>query len=338
VAVVDPVTPPVVVVGAGIAGVACARALADAGVPVRVVDRGRRIGGRMAVRTVDGRPVDIGASYFTARDDRFVAVVDDWVARRLAAPWTDTFHIADLEGIEGTTVGPIRYRAPGGLRSLVEELAAGLDVRHPYDVAEVGRNGDGLTVDGRRASAVVLAVPGPQAVDLLADDPAADPAAADPAADLADVRAAASGDWTPTLALYAGWDQRSWKDIDGVFVSDSPLLTWIADDGRRRGDDAAVLVAHSSALFAAAHLDDPAAATGPMLDEVRAVLGFAEEPRWTAVQRWSLARPRQARPEPYFLGDALVGLCGDGWGGRPRVEGAYLSGRALGEELVSRLS
>ena len=314
-----------VVVGAGIAGVACARALADAGVPVRVVDRGRRIGGRMAVRTIDGRPVAIGASYFTARDDRFVAVVDDWVARGLAAPWTDTFHIADIEGIEGTTVGPIRYRAPGGLRSLVEDLAAPLRVEHPYDVAEVGYVDDRPTVDGSPVRAVVLAVPGPQARDLLGDG-------------LADVIAAAAGEWTPTLALYACWDQRSWKDIDGVFVSDSPLLTWIADDGRRRGDDAAVLVAHSSALFAAAHLDDPEAATGPMLDEVRTVLGFAEEPRWTAVQRWSLARPLHARAEPYFLGDALVGLCGDGWGGRPRVEAAYLSGLELGEELARRLS
>jgi len=41
---------PVVVVGAGIAGLACARALTAAGYPVRVLDRGRRPGGRMSSR------------------------------------------------------------------------------------------------------------------------------------------------------------------------------------------------------------------------------------------------------------------------------------------------
>jgi predicted NAD/FAD-dependent oxidoreductase len=86
---------PVTVVGAGIAGIACARALAAAGVPVRVLDRGRRPGGRMASRTLSQRTVDLGASYLTAHEGSpFAAVVDDWVARGLARPWTDTFAAA----------------------------------------------------------------------------------------------------------------------------------------------------------------------------------------------------------------------------------------------------
>ena len=158
------------------------------------------------------------------------------------------------------------------------------------------------------------------------------------AGDLPEVLEAAAGEWAPTLALYAAWDERRWRDLDGVFVEDSPLLSWVADDGRRRGDDAPVLVAHSSSVLAAAHLDDPAAALEPMLAEVCSVLEIAERPRWAAVQRWSLARPLSPRPEPFFLGDALVGLCGDGWHGRPRVESAYLSGLALGRELAARLT
>jgi len=77
---------PVIVVGAGISGVAAAREVKDAGLPVVVVDRGRRIGGRMASRTIDGRPVDIGASYFTASDPAFTALVADWQQRGLAHP------------------------------------------------------------------------------------------------------------------------------------------------------------------------------------------------------------------------------------------------------------
>jgi predicted NAD/FAD-dependent oxidoreductase len=312
----------VVVVGAGIAGVTCARTLAAAGVPVRVVDRGRRLGGRMAVRTVEGRPVDIGAAYFTARDPRFATVVDGWQHRGLAREWTDTFHVASIDGIDGTTVGPMRYAAPRGLRSLVEDLAEGLRVEHPRDVDDVA---SGPTVDGEMVEAVVLAVPGPQALDVLGDD-------------LPSVQSAADGDWAPSIALYAGWDRRRWSDIDGVFVGDSPLLTWVADDGRRRGDDAPVLVAHSTSVLAAAHIDDADAAVVPMLEELCSLLRIDVPPAWTACQRWSLARPQHPRPEPYFLDEALVGLCGDAWGGHPRVEAAYLSGLALGEELVRRLS
>ena len=33
-----------------------------------------------------------------------------------------------------------------------------------------------------------------------------------------------------------------------------------------------------------------------------------------------------------------VGVCGDAWGPRSRVEQAWLSGQALGEELARRLS
>ncbi len=57
----DPVEP-VLVVGGGISGVAAALEVQRAGLSVTVVDRGRRLGGRMASGTTKGRPVDIGAS------------------------------------------------------------------------------------------------------------------------------------------------------------------------------------------------------------------------------------------------------------------------------------
>jgi predicted NAD/FAD-dependent oxidoreductase len=40
----------IVVIGAGMSGIACTRALRAAGLPVRLIDKGRGIGGRMATR------------------------------------------------------------------------------------------------------------------------------------------------------------------------------------------------------------------------------------------------------------------------------------------------
>src|SRR5690349_21381864 len=153
----------VVVVGAGLSGVACARELRTAGLDVRVPERGRVPGGRMAARTLWDRRVDLGASYLTVGDAGFAEVVDDWAARGLAREWTDTF-LALGAGTAEPTTGPVRWGAPRGLRSLVEDLAADLaverrDVRSIDDLAELD------------AGAVVLAMPDPQAQRLVGDHP-----------------------------------------------------------------------------------------------------------------------------------------------------------------------
>lgn len=311
---------PVIVVGAGISGIAAAQTLTEAGITVTVLDRGRRVGGRMASRRSDGRPVDTGASYFTVSEPAFEAVVRDWQRRGLAREWTDTFSVA-ADGDLTPKSGPVRWGAAAGLRSLVEDLANGLDVRQ-QTVEAVGPE---LRVDGLAASAVVLAMPDPQARRLLDPWYAAELAALD-------------DPFAPTLALTAWWPDRCWPDVDGVFVSDHPLLTWIADDGRRRGDGAPVLVAHSTPGFAAEHLDAPAEVAGPLSVAVRDVLDIEVEPVSTHVHRWTFAKPTGQREQPFFLGDRMVGLCGDAWSAKPRVESAYLSGVALARALVDRLN
>jgi len=323
---------PVVVVGAGIAGVACARELVAAGIPVRVVDRGRRLGGRLASRHLDDRPVDLGASYVTASlDGDFAEVVEDWRARGLAFPWTDSF-VALRAGEEPEVKsGPVRWGAAGGLRSLVEDLAAGGGVAvEQGEISSVTAALQGFDVDGGAASAVVLAMPDTQASRLLGEG-------------LEHDRDDLRRESEPILALAAWWPGRTWDDVvapgpfHGAFINGDDDLSWVADDGRRRGDDAPVLVAHSTPGLAARHLDDPAGAGPAMVAALRRWLVIAAEPTGTYVQRWSLARPTGERDDPYLLTDAGLGVCGDGWGGPPKVETAWTSGRDLGRALVARL-
>ncbi len=318
-------TPRTTVIGAGISGVACARALTAAGLPVRLLDRGRAPGGRMAGRTLHGRAVDLGASYLTVDPDgAFAPVVADWVARGLAREWTDTFSVAGPDGIGETKTGPMRYGAAGGLRSLVVDLAGGLDLTGQRTVESV-RDADRPTVDGEASDAVVLALPDPQAVRLLADGSTAR-AALDP------------GAWQATLAVALGWPTRQWDaDLHGAFVHDHPDLEWVADDGDRRGDGAPVLVAHTTPGFAAQHLADPDLAGPDVVAAVRQVLGIGAEPEWSHVHRWTFAKPTAPREQPFHL-DGGIGLCGDGWSAPSKVQGAWTSGHALGEELARRLA
>ena len=75
-----------------------------------------------------------------------------------------------------------------------------------------------------------------------------------------------------------------------------------------------------------------------MVAALRERLGIRAEPSYARVHRWSFARPTRQRDDPYFIGDGGMSVCGDGWHGKSRVEGAYLSGRALGQAIADRLS
>ena len=141
--------------------------------------------------------------------------------------------------------------------------------------------------------------------------------------------------WDPVLALMATFPRRSWPALDGAFVNGDPTLSWVADDGSRRGDGAPVLVAHSTPAFAAAHLDDPEATAPELIAALHRLLGCGT-PATSRVHRWTYARPADAREQQFYFGPERIGLAGDGWGS-PRVETAWLSGRALGKHLAEEL-
>ena len=304
----------VTVIGGGISGLACARAATAAGLTVRVLDRGRRVGGRLATRTLWGRPVDHGASYFVVGDSApFEELVAGWQDGGLARRWTDTFVVIGADGSQTQKPGPMRWAAPQGLRSLAADLADGLDVHLERTVETV----EPYRVDGQDAGEVVLAMPGPQAARL---------ADAAPGADI---------EWEPVIAVALRWDRRQWpEDLHGAFVDDHPDVSFIADDGDRRGDGAPVLVVHTTAQRARQHLDDPMTVIPTVVGATRRLLGIRDAPAETFAHRWTFARPVQTTGAPYDRGPGLS-ACGDAWGESPAVRTAWGSGHALGLALAA---
>ncbi len=270
----------VTIIGAGISGAACARALKERGVEVRVVDRGRAPGGRMASPELHGRRVDIGAAYFTAKDADFIVQVDAWEHAGLARPWTDTFGVYE-NGELATTTGPMRWATPNGLRSLVRHILGDI----PVETTELTELPDGQ---------VVVAMPDPQAARLLS---------------LNDAVA-----YDPVHATVYGYAERTWQFEHAAFVNGEDI-TFLADDGDRRGDGAPVLVVHSSSA-------EPA------------VSEWFGPPLWTHTHRWGFAKPAAQHDVPFRI-DGRVGLCGDQYcpDGSPRVESAWLSGTRLAAAL-----
>lgn len=269
----------------------------------------------------DGRVVDYGASYFTARDPGFVSVVEKMVAEGVVRPWTDTFHVHTEGAMVGVRTGPMRYAAPAGLRTVVEHLAHAVpDITTETHIERVEVTTSGVRADGHESSRVALCMPQPQAERTV------------DAGLLPEVGIT----WEPVIAVTLVFENRDWLDIDGVFVNDDPIITWIADDGKRRGDDAPVLVAHVNPVFAAGHLEDPSGVLPNAIAATRRVLDIDALPSWSWAHRWSLARPIAALDEDYWMHSELpLGLAGDAWAGGPRVEAAWLSGRALGQAMAN---
>ena len=149
---------PVIIIGAGMAGLACARRLADAGLAAIVLDKGRGIGGRVATRRAGDLQFDHGAQYVTARGAGFAAVLD---------AMTTAGTLADWEGDTGRSHG---VGVPG-MSAIPKALGAGLKVRQNTQVAGLEPESGGwrlhLGNGTLRAARVVITVPAPQAAALL---------------------------------------------------------------------------------------------------------------------------------------------------------------------------
>jgi predicted NAD/FAD-dependent oxidoreductase len=311
--VIQHLAKPVLIAGAGISGVSCAIALRDAGVPFRIVNKGYRIGGRMASHPVrdsgtqfDGRVFDTGASYFTVSDPEFASVVSELERDGIVQPWTDTFHFADSEGIAGVKMGPMRYRAEMGIRSVVEYLARDLVIEEG-EITELPTN-----------ERLALCMPTPQAARVF-------PKASE----------LSTAVWEPVISVSLLFDQVYWAAFDGIFVNQDAQVTWIANDGARRGDFAPAIVVHMSPVLSAGHLVNAVEVIPVAIAAAKRIMGFDADPVWTHAHRWTFAKPLEGTTsgEPNFvLGE--VSRAGDEFSDRPRVEAGWLSGRDLGRALA----
>jgi predicted NAD/FAD-dependent oxidoreductase len=324
--------PTVAVVGAGISGLACARTLADHGLPVTVFEKSRGVGGRMATRRSDnGAAFDHGAQYFTVRDERFQNRVESWQHAGLVQRWTGRIVSLHDQTTDQDKSSTARFVACPGMNAICRHLAENLDVRTNTRVAPPTRCQDKWLVSDETGSelgrydAVIVSAPAPQARELVQGSH-------DLAGRTSSVMIA--GCW----ALLVQFPARIDLACDGAFVHDSPL-SWIARNSSKpgRNPDVETWVLHASADWTQCHLEEPSEAIQErLLDAFWEATGVrATSPSDVAAHRWRYAIPTKPLPAPYlFDGDLNIGACGD-WCSGPRVEGAFLSGIALAERLLA---
>jgi predicted NAD/FAD-dependent oxidoreductase len=327
--------PRVAVVGAGIAGLACAHELLARGAWVTVFEKNLAAGGRVATLAADVGSFDTGAQYFTVSHHRFEPVAQRWLDRRVARRWR-----ARIVAFSGGTLidnpSPTeRFVGVPGMGAIGRWLAQGLDVRLGTRVRRIDRR-SGLWLlhddQGRELSVsgfdiVCVAVPSPQAVSLLAGQ-----------SPLADTLAVV--DWEPCWAATLALSRPSGLEFDGAFVNDDPILGWIARDSSKPGRAEVAGVAerwvlHARPRWSRQFFEMPQAQAAQWLARAfSARVGRAVAPRHLAALRWRYATPVNPLPATFLWDDqARIGVAGD-WCNGPRVEGAYLSGLALAQAIA----
>lgn len=334
----------VAIVGAGMAGAACARVLVDAGLLVQVFDKSRGVGGRLATRRVDHtgddgvrRMVrfDHGAPAFSARGPEFLRFVEQAARDGLLRRWQPKLAPAGHAPLETPTLW---VPAPD-MPALCRALLTGVPLRTECRIDALRRTVGGWRLDSEGAAvaegfdAVVVAIPAPQAALLL------DPHEPDWAR-----RAVALPmlpDWT-LLGLTDDLPAAADRDDDWSlgWPASGALASVVRNDarpGRQRVPGLAQWVVHATAAWSQMHIDWPDSEVQLVLQqELAAWLGRPLHWRYVAVHRWRYASVPRATPTADrcgWDGAAAIGVCGDALGGAG-VEGAWSSGRALADKLI----
>jgi len=301
------------VLGSGIAGLAAARLAEDDGKRVLVIDKGRRLGGRVSTRRQDGFVFNHGAQFVTAKGTGFASLL----AKAKTAGNIKDWQICDDKIVQIGTPS---------MRDLPQFMATGLMVRQQTEITEIAHHGghigffdkDDLVATGRQA---IITAPAAQTTKLLADI----------YPDLAATAGLASYDpcWTIMLGLESnhGLGTAPLRDQAAGIALGVPEFT---RSNQQSGAVAPALTIQATGAWSQQHLqNDPQMVIESLCQIWQNLSGKPLGKIITsAAHRWLYAKVTTAAPNdaPRLSHDGKLAIAGD-WLGGPRVEQAFDSGQ-----------
>jgi predicted NAD/FAD-dependent oxidoreductase len=330
----------VIVLGAGVAGLQCARRLRGAGVDVLVVDRSDKPGGRCATRTFDGQPADYGPLFMHGDDPGFLAAVGAVPGERLEG-WP-----ARVSG-RGAPCQPdafapfaTRLAFTDGMNAFPRSLAEGLSLCLRAQAVSGGIEKDAVVLtltggDRLHARDLVLAMALEQTIPFVRMLGKSDGGRSS----LGVLEMFAS---IPCLTVIAGYDAGIvLPDWDICYPEDEPALLLMSNESSKRPRASSrVLLFQASANWSMKRLERPKEEWGRELLEIAAHrLGpWAGAPLWTHLHRWRYSRLDKSNeltgPLELKIGVSRIGIAGELFSPGGGLQAAWLSGDRLGKKLA----
>jgi renalase len=341
----------IAIIGAGIAGLVCARNLRRAGHQVKVFDKGLSLGGRTASRHQWSTHFNHGTPWFQARDpqvrDELKEALQAGVLRQLQPELVLMQNDRPVKQLDNRWI----FAGWPTMNRLAYHLAADVPISSGLRVTGLQRRARAHGTDGwviqrpgqaedEVFDAVVIAVPAPQASDLL---PAGHPWQEEiTRVVMAPVMTALA---TTAEPLDVTWDAAEFVDnplgkvIRRPSMATAPLLDPDLPEGAfRQPATAESLVLHASQAWSLENLEtDPRQAAQALIGALETAVGPLPELKQLGGHRWRFARTALPLGQDFLLDQNLgLGVCGD-WCLGSRLEDAWTSGRNLAHHLLTSL-
>lgn len=318
--------PQVAIIGAGVAGLAAARRLQEAGVAPIVFEAGRRPGGRLATQKQHDRQFDHGAQYLTPHSRRSAVLFSKW----RKAGWIKTWPALALELPERKKIDTSSWHvAVPSQASLADHLAEGLDVRCKVSITGIEAEGDArylISSDGQRLGPfeiVLCTVPAELSLGLL-----------EPYPELATL--ARQVQTRPCLATMVLFEEEVMVDFEAAFLNDSPLAWVCREASKPDRPEQECWTLHATDAWSRKHLDTSVEEVASLMLSAFATVCPVELPAisYCRCHRWRYALADGALGLPFCYDDQLkVGVAGD-WCSAANVDGAYWSGTDLATAVI----
>jgi renalase len=324
------VTLKVAVIGAGLAGLTCARELRRAGYFVDVFEQDRVIGGRLSTARVGVESFDLGAQYLTGRSSGFRAFLDETTALGYSARWTPRNKV---DGEEGAGQMMPWYVGTPGMASIVRPLTESVRVHTGRKAHTLERADKGWRIwfeDETTAgpfAAIAVATPAPEARLLMGRIPHL-------------AQAMNRARMAPCWALMIRFDDKVLPEQD-VYSDMSDTIRWIARNNTKpgrtvRGES---IVIHASPNWSRDTEDvEPETIADELWNEASHLLSLPPvRPVRKAAHLWRHGLVDQPLGETFvYSHDHRVGAAGDWCLGR-LAEHAFESAQGLARAIISSL-
>lgn len=316
----------IIIIGAGLAGLSAASLLKRSGRQVKVIDKGRGLGGRLAGRRIGDARFDHGAQFMTTRDSQFIHQVNQWISAGVVEEWYSSF--------PGEPNSHARYRGVPGMTAIAKHLATDIDVKLTTRVTAVTEEKNRWTVTTDNGSclqsdALIITSPVPQSLELLASSGIT--LHPEISARLGRIR------YESCIAVMAILHQPSKIPPPGALVINQGPIAWIADNQQKGVSQVPTATIHASGEFSTEHFERDRHHVGEELIEAASSHLHARVTDFQ-VHGWRYSKPTVIDNSRCLLGSQSTSLpplifAGDAFGG-PRVEGAFLSGQAAADALL----
>lgn len=300
-----------VIIGAGMAGLTAANEFKSKGYSVKVIDKGRGVGGRLATRRIGEAKLDHGAQYFSNKTPDFQNFTAELLNKGILKEW-------DIDGLSHK-----RMIGAEGMSNIAKYLAKDLEIITSERIIRITENQ--IISESEKIfefDKLIFTIPAPQAIDLLNNSGLEVP------------QQLFKIEYQPCIAVLVVLNQESNLPKSGGLKLENHPISWIADNFVKGISPKYAVTIHASPEFSNEHLEQDMNEIGKKLLDLASewIPAGSIESYQTHRWRYSLADKRAEEKFINLNENILIG--GDGFG-IGNVEGAFISGKAMAYTILS---